>query len=418
MQEFRRLEKIHYHSDCPFFAGCENMLVNFFSSPQIHSDFKISFSYRYSYLYESGLHKRVKINFNTYPLHFFNLFDIKIFPKWVSPLFEKVTGLFLRWLLTYPIILHEIVVLRRLFLKIKPDIVHINNGGYPAALSARAAAIAAKLAGIKKIIMVVNNLAVGYSKPNRWLDYPIDQLVIRCVSNFITGSKAAREQLIKVLRLSESAVAAIPNGIAIREITETRLDVLKRIGVKEEVVLLGVVAVLRPNKGHHILLKAISIIYKNRPELLSQFKVIIEGDGPSLELLKAYVCNHQLSSYCSFIGNETNVMNFMSAVDIIILPSVGEEDFPNVVVEAMGLGKPVIGTSVAGIPEQIVDGVTGIIVEPGDALQMANAIITLLDNAELRVSMELKGRARYIEKFNEHLAVVEYLTLYQKPLRS
>ena len=93
-----------------------------------------------------------------------------------------------------PLFIYEVIVLRRLFQKIKPDILHLNNGGYPAALSVRAAAIAGKLASVPKIVMVVNNLAVDYNSVSRFIDYPVDRLVANSVHLFITGSGGSELQ--------------------------------------------------------------------------------------------------------------------------------------------------------------------------------------------------------------------------------
>ena len=101
---------------------------------------------------------------------------------------------------TLPILVMQIAILIG-FLGESPDVLHINNGGYPAALSARAAAIAGRLAGVDKIIMVVNNMAVDYHRLSRRFDYPFDRLVVRSVDRFITGSEAASRRLSAVLWL-------------------------------------------------------------------------------------------------------------------------------------------------------------------------------------------------------------------------
>src|SRR5215471_5972290 len=62
--------KIHFHSDCAFFAGCENMLANLCSSPAAHTQFNISFSYRNSELYRDGMRERIKVDFVIYPMAF------------------------------------------------------------------------------------------------------------------------------------------------------------------------------------------------------------------------------------------------------------------------------------------------------------------------------------------------------------
>lgn len=81
----------------------------------------------------------------------------------------------------------------------KPDILHINNGGYPAAQSALAAAIAGNISGVPKVVMVINNMAMDYKHYSRWIDYPLDRIFVACVNVFITGSSQAAQKLKSVL---------------------------------------------------------------------------------------------------------------------------------------------------------------------------------------------------------------------------
>ena len=62
------MKKLHYHSDCPFFAGCENMLVNFLQDEKLNAEYKITFSYRYSQRYKEGMDQRIKKKISEYPL--------------------------------------------------------------------------------------------------------------------------------------------------------------------------------------------------------------------------------------------------------------------------------------------------------------------------------------------------------------
>ena len=103
----------------------------------------------------------------------------------------------------------------------------------------------------------------------------------------------------------------------------------------------------------------------------------------------------------------------MKILDVLILPSVTYEDFPNVVLEAMALGKPVVSTRLAGVPEQINDGETGILVAPNNFEELAKAITELCDNAELRSHMGLAAIRKFKEKFTAEIAVKNYMNLYE-----
>lgn len=403
---------IHYHTDCPFFAGCENMLTSFWSSSLLRCQFEVRFSYRASERYNNDLKQRILIDFPVYPMRFPDLSVPAILPKRWPELTKRGVMLCVRLLFTVPVLSYEVWALRRLFLSVRPTILHINSGGYPTALSSRAAVIAAWLARVPFIVMVVNNLAVDYSRPSRWLSYPVDRLIARAVTRFVTGSVVAARQLQKVLRLNSGKCLPLHNGVALRQITETCRETRKRLGLERfDGVVFGVVAVLRPNKGHQVLLEAIIRLLREAPG--SNIKILIEGDGPLLEHLQSYVAENQLSNHCVFIGDEKNVMNFIAFLDVLVLPSIDEEDFPNVILEAMGLGKPVIASRLAGTPEQVVDGETGILVEPRDPDQLATAIEKLSLDEQLRVQMGEAGLRRFQEYFTAEVAVKNYVSLYQ-----
>lgn len=408
--------KVHYYTDCPFFAGCEGMLANFFNDNDFAQAHKIHLYYRHSAQYKEGLDKRIENLFRATPIHFPDLSVITNVTKQKKPsLFKRAILNALRLVLTGPLFIYEVIYLFLVFRKDMPDVLHINNGGYPAALSARAAAIAGNFAGVNAIVMVVNNLAEGYKRPSRWLDYPIDWIVKRCVTQFITGSTVAAEQLKAVLNLSAGHVEAIHNGIAVKPLTESRGQTLGRLNLSHfDGVLLGVVALLIPRKGHQVLLDAMLKLKTEGALAHQKIKVLIEGGGPLQQSLTDFVKKHDLSQWIVFVGEEKNIVNLMSTIDVLILPSVANEDFPNVIIEAMALGKPVIASRLAGTPEQVVDGVTGRLVAPRDAGGLADAICALVEQSDRLKSIGDAALARYNECFSREIALSNYAKMYMK----
>jgi len=411
--------KVHYHTECSFFAGCESMLANFFNSDEFHKSYEISFSYVYSAQYENGFKSRVLRPLTVYPLNFFDLSienqSLKNLPIFLRRFLAKIS----RVIFTIPIFIYEIYFLHKLFSKINPDILHINNGGYPAALSARAATIAARFANIKCVVMVVNNMASNYRSCNRWLDYPIDRIVARCVNLFITGSKAASFQLAAVLDLPEHKVLAVHNGVAIRESRKSSFNSFRRTELKNfKGIIFGIVALLVPRKGHKVLLSAILELVRGSNLSSDNFLVLIEGDGPMYQELVDFVALNNLSCWVTFVGVQENIHDFMADLDVLILPSIHSEDFPNVIIEAMALGVPTIATRLAGIPEQIIHGKTGFIVDINNPSQLADAMkYFIVNNRDLKVM----GQASFIQfskNFTIEIALENYNKIYKKLLKS
>ncbi len=405
--------RIHYHSDCSFFAGCENMLVNFFHCDELSGIGSLSFSYRFSRAYQQGLEQRVS---KSIPMFALPLIEYNQVVCKVAMVVGKgaARAISLMLLLKIWLLLYNTMVLWGCFRKLKDvDLLHINNGGYPGAGSCMAAVFAGRLCGIRKIVYVVNNIATDYQRPARWIDYPFDRLIARFVCRFVTGSAYAGKALGRVLGLSSGKVINVPNGIRLREASESREEFCERHSLPNDRFLIGVIAVLEKRKGHEVLLEAMKLL----KERIGQMPLLlIEGDGPERSRLMKYVESNKLHGEVCFVGVEENVFNILNSVDLVILPSISDEDFPNVVIEAMGLGKAVIASRMCGTPEQIDHLENGILVPPGNADALADAMVELIVNPSLRRRLGVNAREKFSREFTADVAVGRYMELYKKLL--
>ena len=126
------------------------------------------------------------------------------------------------------------------------------------------------------------------------------------------------------------------------------------------------------------------------------------------------VANLRLGENVLFLENEKNIFDIINILDVFILPSIEYEDFPNVILEAMSLGKSVIGTDIAGIPEQIEDGVNGFVVAPRDVNALSEAILTLIKNENKRKRMGKKSLERFDRLFSYDKIVSNYIRFYKE----
>jgi glycosyltransferase involved in cell wall biosynthesis len=108
----------------------------------------------------------------------------------------------------------------------------------------------------------------------------------------------------------------------------------------------------------------------------------------------------------------------MATFDVFVLPSLEFESLPYVVLEAMGAAKPIVGTRVGGIPEEIVHGVTGIVVPPGDAQALSHAIVDLLQNPAKAKSMGKAGQKRLEMAFSTNKFIKETTKIYEEFIQS
>ncbi len=391
------------------------MLANLLNSSSIFDSNRITFSYIYSKSYQNGFRQRVASKVDEYPIYFpdisTNNGSLNLIPVLVRRPFLAMCRLLLGPLL----IAYEVIYLYILYRRINPDILHINNGGYPGALSSRLAAISGRLAGVQKIVMFVNNIAVDYKSISRRLQYPMDRLVVAAVDKYITGSKAAGRRLATVLDVPESSIISIPNGFdhsASSGVDSVLSNKFKKANSGD--FYIGVLAVLVPRKGHRVLIDALQKLMElnSANPVNNNVMVFFAGDGVEKNQLIQYVEACGLVKYITFLGEIQNVGEFIHGMDVIVLPSLRDEDFPNVIIESMAYGKPVIGTKVAGIPEQIVDGVTGFLVEPGSSEQLRDSLIKCIRDPLELVQMGHAGKKRFEQNYTVSKIVMEYVNLY------
>ena len=163
------------------------------------------------------------------------------------------------------------------------------------------------------------------------------------------------------------------------------------------------VARLVEKKGLAYLIKAIPMVIKKMPNC----ELTIIGSGPQYDNLQHLVCDPEIESYVQFRGDvfDSELMRYYEGADMYILPCIVTEDgdrdgIPVGMMEAMAMELPVISTTVSGIPELVEDGTSGILVPPKDEKAIADAIITLCKDDELRVTMGKEGRKKIEREFN------------------
>lgn len=403
--------RIRYHSDCDYFGGCENMLVNFFCDERLAADYRVSFSYRRSAAYAEGLRSRVARPPDLVPLPVLDFHQVSGLSNDWPPPARVLYKSFLRLLMVkYWLMLFDAAVLYRSLGPEPIDILHVNNGGFPGAVSCLAAGVAGRLRGVKKIVHVVNNMAVPYDGADRWLGRPLDIVAARCVDVFVTGSERARRSLLRVLDLPESRVVSLANGIAPRRVGEEPEAVRGRLGAGGR-PLIAVVAVLEPRKGHRVMLEALRRL---KAEGLSPMPLtVFGGDGPLRGELERAAREFGLQDDVRFLGWASDHFSLFNAADIVALPSIGYEDFPNVTIEAMSLGKAVVATRVGGVEEQFVDGDSGLMAVPGNIEDLARVLRKACADPGLRTRLGASARTRFQERFTARAAVDRYLSLYR-----
>jgi len=158
---------------------------------------------------------------------------------------------------------------------------------------------------------------------------------------------------------------------------------------------LGCVATLRNWKGHDYLFEAIASDRRR----WDGWTVLVVGDGPHRPKLEAHLAALGLGDLVRFVGQQDDVVPWLQAMDLVTLPSYGEEGVPQAIMQAMACGKPVVSTPVGAIAEAVEHEVTGLLVAPRSAEALSIGLARLRDNEPLRARLGAQARVRALREF-------------------
>lgn len=176
-------------------------------------------------------------------------------------------------------------------------------------------------------------------------------------------------------------------------------------GVPDGAFAIGMVARLSPVKNHILLLRAVA-------QLDARFHLVVVGDGPLRMQLEELARRLQIASRVHFAGEVISVHNLHQYFDASVLCSLSE-GFPNSVIEAMAAGRPVVATPVGGIPDAVVDGVTGLFVPSDDPAKLVEALRMLEANPSLRRRLGEAGRDAARSNFRRSIVIAKLSELYE-----
>jgi glycosyltransferase involved in cell wall biosynthesis len=168
---------------------------------------------------------------------------------------------------------------------------------------------------------------------------------------------------------------------------------------------------LRTRKAVAVLLEAMSVLARRRPDL----RLVIAGDGEQGPALRRRAALPDLEGRVEFAGplDREQIAQWYRRVAVLCLPST-YEGFPVTIVEAMAAGLPVVATRVAGVPEAVEDGVTGVLVEPEDAEGLAAALDAVLEDVDLRRKMGKAARRAFERRYTIDRVAQAHFALYAR----
>lgn len=244
----------------------------------------------------------------------------------------------------------------------------------------------------------------------------VNQLTLPWTTCVTALSETHKKYLVQNEGMNARKIEIVPNGVdpSLFFLKTTAPPLRESLRIPRESSVVGMVAMLRPEKGHTVFLQAASQILKKAPDTF----FLIAGEGEERAKLEVFAKKLGIDSRVRFLGVRIDIPEFLSVFDVAVLSSHPVvEAFSNSVLEYMAAAKPVVATHVGSLRELVEEGKTGFLVEPGDWETMGKRILTLLQDRALAERMGRAGREKVLKEYTLDQTVKKTEALFEKLVR-
>jgi glycosyltransferase involved in cell wall biosynthesis len=289
--------------------------------------------------------------------------------------------------------------LSRVIKRLRPDLVHAHDP-HAVAMAATALSIASPAPRIPLVAARRLELRMARNSFSRWKYSQVD-----C---FIASTRVVAERLAQD-GIRRDRIVVVNEGVDVE-----RIERLSPARVHAEFYLptqapgVGNVAALVPHKGHQHLIEAAALVVRAVPDV----RFVIVGDGEMRESLEQQIHHHHLERHVFLAGFRPDAVELTKAFDLFVMSSL-TEGMCTPLVDAMAAGRAVVATAVGGIPEVVVDGVTGVLVPPRNPQRFAHEVIRLLNDGSLRSRMGAAAARLARERFTVEQMVAGTAAVYR-----
>jgi len=229
----------------------------------------------------------------------------------------------------------------------------------------------------------------------------------------IVASSVIGRHMIEDFGVPHERIKFIPRGV---DLSRFRFKQIEPSRHKAE-YRIGIVGRITPIKGHAFFLQAIARVVRIFPKA----KIWVVGDAPEgkpeyREELKALIKKLDIERFVEFLGSRGDIPKIMSELDLLVLPSVGQEAFGRVIIEAGASGVPVIATRIGGAVDIVENEKTGLLVKPGDIMELVNSIIRLLKDRELAKNFAIGARKKVEKEYGLDRMTENTVKVYEESL--
>ncbi len=289
--------------------------------------------------------------------------------------------------------------IRRYLRETHPDIVHTFL--LTASLYGRLAAILAR-------VPVVVGSEMNVYEHKRPVHVLAERLLMAGTDRVIAAAGSVREFYLRQIHADPAKVDVVYNAVDFAQgrPTISRREIRASLGLPADAKVAGVVGRLTRQKGHRHLFEALA-----SSPALADVQLLVIGGGEDRDALERDAIAKGLSARVHFLGVRRDVGNLLAAMDVFVLPSLWE-GLPLALVHAMGAGVPVVASRVAGVPEVVDDGRTGLLVPPSDAPALGAALTRMFEDPALRERLGRDACLSVLPRFGVDRYVESMTSLY------
>jgi glycosyltransferase involved in cell wall biosynthesis len=235
----------------------------------------------------------------------------------------------------------------------------------------------------------------------------------RWVNGFIAVSNDVKSALLTHFGPIADKISVIYNSVDARryQLEVDKAHVVRELGLPSDALVVAVVATFKLQKGHRYLIEALPAVITQFPKV----HLLFIGDGEQRDALQTQVERNCVDKHVHFMGFRQDIPQLLAASNFFVLPSLWE-GLPMALIEAMASGLPVIATAVSGSKQVVVDGESGLLVAPGNATQLEQALVRLLSNPELAQALGRAAQARVATRFGAKKQAEEHIALFLREL--
>lgn len=282
--------------------------------------------------------------------------------------------------------------------------------------------IAAKIANIPVVFTLRNNQRENYKlllkkRYQFQIAIMLDRFTMRVADKIVAVSQRLEKFYIENEGIPKEKIITIDNAIDLETIEQFKKNYDREnfrtgMGIGRDIIVIGIVGDLVERKGHACLIEAARIILKTNDKVV----FLIVGEGPLKENLIEKINNYFILNHFIFTGHVKNVFHYVAAMDIFVLPSFAE-GISRALMESMAMGMPAVCSNIDGNLEAVVDGETGFIFPVNNHDALADKLLFLIRNEEVRKEMGGRARARVKEKFDMRNLTRKYEELYTELIK-